>query len=71
MLLSQFFNTAIIYYIISKIVPKPMLSSAALVISVTSLIVVSGFIQILTNAVHIPAILRRLKLWYYYSDLDD
>lgn len=69
LLISQFFNTAMIYYIISKILPKPMLSSAGLVVTITSLITVSGFIQIATNAIQIPAILRWFNLWRKYGDL--
>lgn len=48
-----------------------MLSSAGLVVVVSSLIVVSGFIQIATNLVNVPAILRRLQLWWYYSDKEE
>ena len=46
-----------------------MLSSAGLVVTITSLITVSGFIQIATNAIQIPAILRRFNLWRKYGDL--
>ena len=71
LLISQFVNTALIYYIISRIVKEDFLSTTGLVVEVSSLIVVSGVIQIGTNAANIPALLRRIKLWWYYGGMEN
>ena len=70
LLVSQFANTALIYYIISRIMQEHFLSSAGLVIQVTSLIAVSGVIQIVMNFINLGAIMRRIWLWWYYGGLD-
>jgi membrane associated rhomboid family serine protease len=71
LLITQFINTALIYFILSKIIPKPVLSTAGIVLQVSSLIVVSGFIQILTNAAHIGALMRSVLLWWKYSNVEE
>lgn len=67
--ISQFINTALIFYIIQVYNHRPYLSSAGLVIQVSSLIIVSGLMSIFTNAVNIPFWMRRIKLWYKYGYL--
>jgi hypothetical protein len=58
--ITQFFNTAVIYYIISLVMPSPLLSDKGIVLQVTSLIVISGFIQIITNIIYVPDIIKKV-----------
>jgi len=67
MLISQFINTAFIYFLITKIKSRPLMSPAGLVLQVSSLIVVSGVIQIVMNFVNIPYLTRTGMLWWYYK----
>jgi hypothetical protein len=64
---AQFLNTAVIYYIISVVAsiylpPEKIspLSESGLVMKVTSLIAVSGFIEIMTNFVQFGDIFRKI-----------
>ncbi len=69
--MSQFINTAFIYYIISLINNKTnddLMSAAGLIYQISSLITTSGAIQILSNAFNVPAVIRRLTIWWYYKD---
>lgn len=64
--ISQFINTAFIFYLIQVYHHRPYMSSAGLVVQVSSLIVVYGFMSIFNNAVYFPFWLRKLNLWYKY-----
>lgn len=66
-LIAQFINTAFIFYLIQLFNQRPYLSSAGLVVQVSTMLVVSGFISILTDAVNFPYIIRWAKLWYKYG----
>ena len=65
--IAQFLNTAIIYYIISLIdivLSKDIKSSIddnGLVVNITSLIVISGAIQIVTNFVQFGEIYKNIR----------
>ena len=67
--ISQFINTAFIFYLIQVYNHRPYLSSAGLVIQVSTLIIVSGCISIFTNAINIPFWLRKIRLWYKYGHI--
>jgi hypothetical protein len=71
-IMAQFANTAVIYYIISVVsimflppAQNSPLNDNGLVMKVTSLVAVSGFIQILTNTVQVgtlfSCIFNRIK----------
>ncbi len=65
--LAQFMNTAVIYYIISLSDQRDLpLSDNGLVMSVTSLVAVSGVIQIVLNALQPGTIFASLMNWYRY-----
>lgn len=71
---SQFINTAFIYYFVALINNKTnddLLSASGLIYQVSSLITTSGVINIISNLLNTDAILRRLKLWWYYKGKDD
>ena len=71
---SQFVNTAFIYYFVSLINNKTnddLLSASGLVYQVSSLITTSGVINIISNLLNTDAILRKLKLWWYYKGKPD
>jgi hypothetical protein len=60
-------NTAVIYYIISLGDNHDLpLSDNGLVMNVTSLVAVSGVIQIVLNALQPGTILRNIMNWYNY-----
>ncbi len=64
---SQFINTAFIFYLIQVFNHRPYLSSAGLVVQVSFMIVVSGFVSILSNAINFAYWFRVIKLWYNYG----
>ena len=66
LLITQFTNSALVYYLITVISSRPFMTSAGLIVQVSSLILVSGFINIITNAVNIPYLMRKVKLWWKY-----
>ena len=71
LVISQFINTAFIYYFISLINNRTnddLLSASGLVYQVSSLITVSGIIQIFNNVVNVGDIIRRLTIWWYYRN---
>jgi hypothetical protein len=59
-------NSALVYYLVTVFSNRPYMTSAGLIVQVSSLILVSGFINILTNALNIPYLLRKAKLWWKY-----
>lgn len=67
--ISQFINTAFIFYLIQVYNRRPYLSSAGLVIQVSTLIIVSGCISIFTNAINMPFLMRKFRLWYKYGHI--
>ena len=71
LVISQFINTAFIYYFISLINNRTnddLLSASGLVYQVSSLITVSGIIQIFNNVLNVGDIIRRLTIWWYYRN---
>jgi hypothetical protein len=70
MLSTQFINTAIIYYLISTIKGKPLMSSTGLVLQISSLLAVSGIMQIGLNLINIPYLSRKWMLWSDYNYWD-
>lgn len=73
LLVTQFINTVLIYYFISLIVNQEtnwaMLSQEGLIFQISSLVVTSGFIQIVTNLVNVPAMIRWAKIKWHFRDL--
>jgi len=67
--ISQFINTAFIFYLIQVYNKRPYLSSAGLVIQVSTLIIVHGCISIFSNALDFPYWFRKFMLWYKYGYL--
>ena len=70
MLSTQFINTAIIYYLISTIKRKPLMSSTGLVLQISSLLAVSGIMQIVMNLINIPYLSRKWMLCSDYNYRD-
>jgi hypothetical protein len=67
---SQFVNTALIYYIISVFADKDnddLLSASGLVYQITSLITTSGIIQIFSNLAYPSAIMNDFFLWWNHT----
>ena len=75
MVVAQFINTVLIYYFIALIVIKEdinlMLTQNGLVMEISSLVITSGMIQILVNAVNVNATLRNLKLKWKLGIFDE
>jgi hypothetical protein len=73
MLISQFINNALVYYIVTLISKRPYMSPTGLILQVSSLIVVSGFINIIINFVNFNYLWRKVSLWrrYRYLNLKD
>ncbi len=69
LLISQFINNALVYYIVTVISNRPYMTSAGLIVQVSFLIVFSGFINIAMNAVNIPYWMRKFNLWWKYRYL--
>jgi len=67
LLITQFVNYAFIYYLITLLFKRPIMSSAGLIMQVSSLLVVSGAFKIVKNAVNVPNILRRANLYWKYG----
>jgi hypothetical protein len=68
-MIAQFINTVLIFYLIQIINDRPYLTSAGLVVQASTSIVVSGFISIVINAIHIPYWIRYAVLWWKYGNL--
>lgn len=66
----QFLNTAIIYYIISIFDGVAALDQNGLLMKVTSLIAVSGFINIANNAIQLGTLFSCLMNKFKYNDKD-
>jgi hypothetical protein len=67
--LAQFVNTAVIYYVISLGDQRDLpLSDNGLVMNVTSLVAVSGAIQIVLNLLQPGTIFSNLMNWWKYSE---
>lgn len=66
----QFLNTAIIYYIISIFDGIAALDQNGLLMKVTSLIAVSGFINIANNAIQLGTLFSCLMNKFKYNDKD-
>lgn len=75
LVITQFLNTALIYFILSVIRQENktgLMSQEGLVFQVSSLIVTSGVIQIIMNIIDIPAVIRILYIkWFYRGKSDD
>lgn len=75
LVITQFLNTAIIYFILSLIRQENktgLMSQEGLVFQVSSLIVTSGVIQIIMNMIDIPAWIRIIYIkWFYRGKADD
>jgi hypothetical protein len=69
--ISQFINTALIIYIISftsqGFKSKKYLTDNGLVLQVTDLIVISGFIDIAMNLLHKDHVYKIVKNWWKYK----
>lgn len=60
---TQFINTAIIYYASEQITPTPYLSEEGLVFQVSSLFLTSAVIQVVINLVNPDAVMRSVQRW--------
>jgi hypothetical protein len=66
LLITQFINSALVYYLITVISYRPYMTSAGLIVQASSLILTSGFINIGMNILNIPFLMRKVKLWWKY-----
>lgn len=71
MVIAHFLNTAILYYVISRVLRDSLTSKVGLVLQITSLIVVSGIINILYELVRPKSIVRSLNLFCKYRNLSE
>lgn len=70
--ISQFINTAIIYFLIMKLYPDnegaKYLSSSGIVVRVTSLVIASGVIEMILNLMQVQNLFKSLKLCCLYRN---
>lgn len=74
LLITQFLNTAMIYLALSLIRDddeNALMSEQGLVYQISTLMVLSGFIQIFNNFINVPAIIRWLTIWWKYRGKSD
>ena len=67
--ISQFINTAVLYYVMSRILNDSFTSKVGLVLQVTSLFLISGGFNIFLNLLNLKAMWRSLKLFCKYRNL--
>lgn len=65
---SQFLNTAIIYYISSTMTHLPYLSKEGLIVQASSLFITSAIIQVVINAVNPSALMVAVFKWLKYRN---
>lgn len=66
--ISQFLNTAIIYYVSCLIIGSPYMSEDGLVVQVSSFFITSAIIQIVFNLVNPFAVWVSIKKWFKYRN---
>lgn len=71
MVVSQFMNSAILYFVISRVLNDSFTSKVGLVLQITSFIIISGFISVVYSLVYPAALWRRLSLYCKYKSHGD
>lgn len=69
LILSQFVNSAMNWFIIALIYPSDILSGTGLAIKIANFIAVSGLTSIPVNAISTPWLFKKLGLWFWYVGL--
>jgi hypothetical protein len=65
-IVAQFFNTAIIYYILSVVTSIKPLTQNGIVIKIMSLVAISGVVNVVMNALQIGSLITcLLNKWKY------
>lgn len=71
MVLAHFVNTAILYYGVSRVLDDSFTSKVGLVLQITSLIIISGVINILYSLINPWALLKRFILFWKYRKMEN
>ena len=67
LLITQFINTALIYFIVACVIPIPLLGKTGIVVQITTLFVTTNFIEIFMNALDSGSLIKKALLWWKYS----
>lgn len=71
MVVSQFLNSAILYFVISRVLKDSFTNKVGLVLQMTSFIIISGFINIGYTLLNPSALWRSLKLFCKFRNYAD
>lgn len=67
LLITQFINTALIYFIVACVIPIPLLGKTGIVVQITTLFVTTNLIEIFMNALDSGSLIKKAHLWWKYS----
>ena len=70
-LISQFLNNAIIYWIVELLLPSNAAGNFSIVFNVGVLITLSGFLYVAINIINFKATIRAIKVWFKYRKMTD